>query len=132
MTDRPWTADLSRLDLALLAYAEDRHPAHLIRLLIEGVNLDRVREAMPGDPLAILAAYRSNLGRNPDEWYRDADGLQIGALAAILAWRRHAQQSVRKPSGLRQARKAGRSLPRDERKVSCDDMVALTQGGAIA
>jgi hypothetical protein len=102
--------------------------ADALRKPINGVNLERVRTAiLAEDPMALLAAYGANIERA--EWPRDIDGLQIGTLAAILAWRRHTRQSIREPSGLRQARLAWDAMPKDERKTWCGDMVALMQEG---
>jgi hypothetical protein len=105
--------------------------AAALRKPINGVNLDRVRAAiLAEDPTALLAAYGANTERT--EWPRDLDGLQIGTLAAILARRRHTRQSIREPSGLRQAREAWAALTREERKVWCSDMLALAQEGPAA
>lgn len=99
-----------------------------LRRRIDGVSDNRVRAAIAADnPMALLGAYGVNLSRDEGEWIREADGLQVGELAAILAWRRHERDPIREPSGLRQSREAWAALTREQRKAWADDVAALVR-----
>jgi uncharacterized protein YdaU (DUF1376 family) len=66
-----------------------------------------------GNVLKLVEAFRGNLGDGRDaEWLRDTDGMTIGSVALIMAWRRSVNAPVREPSGFRQAKNTWADLDR--------------------
>lgn len=55
-----------------------------------------------GNVHEVLAVFHVDRGHD-DEWDRETDGLQIGEVVAVLAWRRYRKDPVRLPSGFRAA-----------------------------
>jgi hypothetical protein len=94
---------------------------------LDGVDRPAVAAAVArGDLLGLLVAFGCDTtGGRMVEWFRDTDGTQLGKVAIVLAWRRHALEPVRQPSGWRAAAKAWSDLPGDDRTELIDDLVAL-------
>jgi hypothetical protein len=68
-----------------------------------------------GDPIAVVRSFLVETGHD-DEWRRETDGMVIGEIAAILAWRMSLKEPVRFPSGFRAARTTWFELKLDTRK----------------
>lgn len=57
-----------------------------------------------GNVLKLIEAFRGNLSNGRDaEWLRDTDGMAIGSILLIMAWKRWQKDPVREPSGFRTA-----------------------------
>jgi hypothetical protein len=68
------------------------------------------------DPLALVSVFGGTRDKNRDpEWLREADGLQLGVLAAILWDAVTTRSPIRQPSGLRAARERWRAKTPTER-----------------
>ncbi len=67
------------------------------------LDADALKRAVEaGDPMAVVAAFNVTPGLE-GEWARDTDGMQVGEIAAVLAWRRSLKDPVRMPKGFRMA-----------------------------
>lgn len=98
------------------------------RTVIEGIDRPAIRQAVEGgDPLAVIGAFGGarDATRDP-EWIRDAAGLRILELTAILWIELGERHPVRQPSGLRAARVRWDADPVDDRRetiaIACNDL----------
>lgn len=88
------------------------------RTVIEGIDRPAIREAIrSADALAVIGAFGGVRDDGRDrEWRRDAAGLLILELAAILWVELGERHPVRQPSGLREARKRWEADPVEDRR----------------
>lgn len=88
------------------------------RTVIEGIDRPAIRQAiMAEDPLAVIGAFGGARDEVRDpEWIRDAAGLRLLELAAILWVELGERHPVRQPSGLRAARKRWEADPVEDRR----------------
>lgn len=85
----------------------------------QGMNAAALRLAITsGNVLAVLQVFGCPVeGDLALEWRRDTDGLAIGEIAAVLAWRKSTlREPVRMPSGFRAALATWRELKIDTRR----------------
>lgn len=85
---------------------------------VRGIDFAKAREAIEaGEFEALVGACGGNLaGARPAEWRRDANGLPLEVVAAILVYAQADKNPIREPSGFRTARKAWDAWPPDDRR----------------
>ena len=77
---------------------------------VQSLSAPDLRAAIElGDPLAVVEAFHATPGHDA-EWLQATDGMQIGEIVAVLAWRRYRKDPVRLPSGFRAAVTAWRDI----------------------
>ena len=84
----------------------------------QGVSAAALRIAVnAGNVSDVLRVFGCPLeGDLATEWARDTDGVQVGEIVCVLAWRRDLKQAVRMPSGFRVALATWRELKIETRK----------------
>lgn len=89
-----------------------------------GIDLVPIRDAIArGDLLELLRGYGADVADGRlIEYTRDADGMRLGAVALVFAWRRSRREAIRHPSGFRTALASWRQLPEDERLAIAEDL----------
>lgn len=75
-----------------------------------------------GDVPAILTCFGVTPGHEA-EFGRETDGMQVGEIVAVLAWRRYLKDPVRFPSGFRIGRTLWRDLGIDTRRELADSLL---------
>lgn len=85
---------------------------------IQGFNRTRIQRAVANaDPLEIIAAFGGARDEQRDaEWTRDAAGMVIGELVAVLWRAQQNRRAVRQPSGLRAQREDWDDQPLESRR----------------
>lgn len=68
-----------------------------------------------GDVLVVGRVFKVTPGYD-DDWRRETDGMQVGEVAAVLAWMRWKRDAIRLPSGFRVALGTWRELKPETRK----------------
>lgn len=88
------------------------------RQAIQGLNRTKIRAAVAsGDPLAVIGAAGGTRDEQRDaEWLRDADGMSVGELVAVLWCAIHDRAAIRQPSGLRARRAEWQAWPIEDRR----------------
>jgi hypothetical protein len=95
---------------------------------VDGVDNSRVREAIEqADLLGLVAAFGGNLDDDrAAEWKRDCDGLQLGTVFSVLAWKRTMGESIREPSGFRKANPQWHAIkPKERQAISRSELEAF-------
>lgn len=84
----------------------------------QGVSAAALRIAVnAGNVSDVLRVFGCPLeGDLATEWARDTDGVQVGEIVCVLAWRRDLKQAVRMPSGFRVALATWRELKIETRR----------------
>lgn len=87
---------------------EQDKPNPLSQRATGGADRDAIALAVrAGDVICLAEAFRANVaGDRRQDWLRDTDGLEIGVVALIFAWKRWRNDRIREPSGFRAARAA--------------------------
>jgi hypothetical protein len=88
------------------------------RQAIQGFNRRKIQAAVAsGDPLAVIGAAGGARDEQRDaEWLRDADGMSVGELVAVLWCAMHDRSAIRQPSGLRARRAEWQTWPIEDRR----------------
>jgi len=91
------------------------------RRRITGLRPAEVAKAVTaGDLVALVRAFGGSSPASP-EWIRDAAGMQLGELAAVLWLAMREGSPIRQPSGLRRARQAwAQETPEERRAIAAD------------
>jgi hypothetical protein len=94
------------------------------RARVIGIDKPGLKAAIEdNDAIGIVRAFGGNLADDrPAEWVRDADGLQLLALATLLWWRRSIRDPIREPSGLRACRAAWAALSPDRKRETANEV----------
>lgn len=93
-----------------------------------GHDSDIIEAVNNSDHIALLRAFGCNMTRPAEEWERDADGMPIGILAALLCRQKAKRDPIREPSGLRKARQDWKAITQQERQEWADEIVRLVSG----
>jgi hypothetical protein len=100
--------------------------AAALREVVDVLNRDALRQALADRALlGIVAAFKGNTDDGLDEWTNAADGMPLGTLAAVFLWRSRTRNTIRRPSGLREARREFQALPISERMGWAGEINAL-------
>lgn len=87
-----------------------------------------IKAIQTGSAIAVARAFRAITSNDRiPEWERDTDGLQIGIVVVILAWKRWMRQPIREASGFRNARAAWADLQEKTRAQLKRDLVGPYQ-----
>lgn len=89
------------------------------RHVIQGMDRKRIQRAVANaDPLEVIAAFGGARDAQRDaEWTRDAAGMLLGELVAVLWRAQQNREAIRQPSGLRAQREDWDRQPLPERKA---------------
>ena len=96
---------------------------------VSGISVETLSRALEEGSLpGVVQAFGGALdGTRPTEWARDAAGLQLGVVAAILRWCLLEREPVRQPSGFRAALTDWRALAKDDRTELCNEIQVLVE-----
>lgn len=113
--DKPQRQTIAPRDLAGagkqpgIAQTHRKPPASVLGHRANALDVDGLKQAVEAsDPLAVVAVFHVTPGYDT-EWLNATDQMQVGEVAAVLAWRRHRKDPVRMPKGFRDSLEAWRN-----------------------